>query len=121
MSFLHCHTKNCHWSQDDFWSKDGYNPFRQDSVEYLKDYLFKDTVNMDIEYVRDMRMLGFECPAVEQENGTYDIKGTDFVAMELMRKARSISNMHVKTYDDWKKVKDNWKCPKCGESNWDID
>lgn len=26
MSYLHCHTKGCGWSQDDFYSK-RYNPF----------------------------------------------------------------------------------------------
>lgn len=36
MAYLHCHTKNCGWEQDDFWDKEGYNPFKE------KDCLFKE-------------------------------------------------------------------------------
>lgn len=119
MAYLHCH--NCSWSQDDFWKKDGYNPFREDTVEWLKEKLFEDYVNMDIGYVRDMRLLGFDFEVEEDSKGCYNIKTTDFVAMELMRKARSISKMAVKTWEDWKKVKDTFVCPKCGSDNLDID
>lgn len=119
MAYLHCH--NCGWSQDDFWEEDGYNPFRRDLIDDLKEYLFRDVINMDIGYVRDMRGLGFKCPAIKKEDGTYDIKTTDFVAMELMRKARRISGMAVKTWEEWKQIKDTFVCPKCGKRELDID
>jgi len=47
MAFLHCHTPNCNWSQDDFWSKDGYHPFRKDIVDWWIECIFKEKVYLD--------------------------------------------------------------------------
>jgi len=103
MAYLHCHGHGCDWEQDDFWTKDGYNPFRQDMIDYLKDCLFKDSIQLD--HCGEQRTLS----------------GQELVARELERKARSIRGMKVKTTEDWKKVKDSWRCPDCGSKNWDID
>jgi len=120
MAYLHCH--NCGWGQDDFWDKKGYNPFRPDDVEWLKDNLFKDEVNVGADYISDMRGLGFDCEVKEDPEGGCIIKATDFVSMELMRKARSIQNMAVKTWSEWNKVKDTFECHKCGSKDeLDID
>jgi len=101
MAFLHCH--DCDWQQDDFWSLNGYNP-----VGHLKEYLpdlFKAEVTL--------------CP----ENGTGEeiITGQEYVARELERAAASIRGMYVRTSEDFQEIKDEFKCPKCGSSNWDVD
>jgi ubiquitin C-terminal hydrolase len=49
------------------------------------------------------------------------ISGREFVARELERVAKSIRNMDVLTDEEWRSIKDSWKCPKCGLKNWDID
>ncbi|HUV85044.1 MAG TPA: hypothetical protein VMV86_04995 [Methanosarcinales archaeon] len=119
--YLHCH--NCNWSQDDFWEEDGYNPFSL-SMDWLKERLFIDYIHMDKNYVSDMRGLGFDFETKEDTEKGYGylIKGTDFVAMELMRKSRNIAKMTVKTFEEWKKVKDTFECPCCGSHDeLDID
>lgn len=114
--FLHCHTPNCHWSQDDFWEKDGYTPFREDLVESMKEELFRDKVYMDSNFFMENPSI----PHGIDHDGVF-CKGTDLVAWNLERKARNIRNMLVKTYEEFKAKKDDLVCPKCGEQNWDID
>jgi len=97
MSYLHCHS--CNWSQDDFWSKDGYNPFRQDFIDWYKELLFKNTTKTD--------------------SGTLDTR--EFIACELEKKAKLIRDMNIKTYKEWESIKGDWICPKCASKNWDID
>jgi hypothetical protein len=101
MAYLHCH--GCDWSQDDFWSPDGYNPFRQDIIDYLKKCLFEDTIISD------------------GGHGDTNLSGREFVARELERKAAAIRHMHVMTDAEWQKVRATWHCPKCGSTAWDID
>jgi uncharacterized protein (DUF2126 family) len=103
MAFLHCDSIGCGWSQDDFWSPDGYNPFRQDIIDWLKACLFKDIIELD------------------GEEGHQRFTGTEFVAREIEKMAKSIRHMNIKTDDDWNKMKSEWACPRCGQKNWDID
>ena len=97
MAFLHCH--DCGWSQDDFYSPDGYNPFRESDIADLRRNLFKDEIKL--------------------ERGT--VTGREFVIMELKRMVTRIESMVVMTDEKWKRVKQDWVCPKCGSKNWDID
>jgi hypothetical protein len=112
---LHCH--NCSWSQDDFWSKDGYTPFRQDLMDDLKDALFKDKIYFDEWTIKEMGVknnYGFD------KDGHW-VNGKEYVLAELKRKIKSIENMAVKTDEEWQIVRDNFRCPKCGSEDWDID
>ena len=102
MAFLHCHGCN-NWGQDGFWSKEDYNPFRQDIIDHLKECLFKDEIVTD------------------PVTGYGTISGTEFVARQLEQLAASIRNMQVKTDEDWKRVRDTWRCPECGSDDWGID
>lgn len=104
MAYLHCHS--CDWGQDDFWEPEGYNPFVSHIIDTYKDILFRDTAIW-----------------IDEENHgrQIEIDARELVARELERKAQSIRNMRVKTYEDWKKIKDTWTCPECGSGNWDID
>lgn len=127
MAFLHCHTPDCHWSQDDFWDEtgQGYTPFRKDIIAWWMECLFKDKVYMDKYICEEVaQCLGQHGPTLyDEEDGCkkYYISGTDLVAFELKNKSESISNMQVKTAAEWKKVRDTWTCPWCGYRNWDID
>ena len=38
--YLEC--KSCGWSQDEFWSKDGYNPFNTDQFNSYREVLFEE-------------------------------------------------------------------------------
>ena len=48
------------------------------------------------------------------------LKAEDFF-LRLKRKIKSIENMIVKTDEEWQIVRDNFRCPKCGSEDWDID
>jgi len=113
MAYLHCH--KCDWGQDDFWSKDGYNPFRQDFIEDMKHHLFEDKVYGDKFMFVEMNLV----PKRDTKGWYCDSR--KFVAAQLERKAAQICNMAVKTYEEWEKVKDNFVCPECGHACWDID
>jgi hypothetical protein len=113
--YLHCHTKNCGWSQDDFWNP-SYNPVNFDQGKDLYDDLFKDRIYFGKECLMDMGIKYY----VDEENKTY-CKGADYVSHELERRAKKIKNMLVKTYDEFKEKQDTLVCPRCGQQNWDID
>src|SRR3990172_8389188 len=97
MAYLHCH--NCGWSQDDFWAKDGYNPFRQDIVNNLIEMLFEEEINVDRDYLADSGVKFRDVETASGVTGGY-ISGQEMVALVLERKARSIRNMLVKTNED---------------------
>jgi len=114
MAFIYC--DNCRWGQDDFWSPDGYNPFRPDLINDLKDSLFKDKIYIDEWYFKETGLSNYS----KDEKGYY-ISGTDFVAHELERKAKNIKHMVVKTNEEWKKIRDTFVCPECGSDNIGMD
>lgn len=115
MAYLHCH--NCNWSQDDFWSEDGWTPFREEDIAHLRSNLFADVVSFGSDpHIKEMFPTG-----KLTEDGHWDVDSREYVASELERTARSIRNMNVKTWEEWEQVKDTWKCPKCGSTDWDID
>lgn len=116
MAFLHCH--NCDWSQDDFWEKDGYTPFRQDIVDFLKKTLFEERAYFG-KFV--FEEVGFKDDQIHHDDHGWWVKGTDWVAKRLEQKAESIRNMNVKTSEEWKGQRESWKCPECGSDEWDID
>jgi len=123
MAFLHCHAEGCNWSQDDFWSKDGYHPFRKDIVDCWIDWIFQEKVYMDKFLVeRIVKDPPFDW---KERSGRkykdYYVSGQELVAYELEQKAKYIREMNVKTNEEWEQVRDTWKCPFCGKSNWDID
>jgi hypothetical protein len=115
MSYLHCH--NCNWSQDDFWEPSpGYNPFRKDLINDLEKSLFEDKIEFDKGFIER-----YPNAPYWTKDGKFYISGTEYVAMTLERKAKQIRNMSIRTWNEWKQVKDTWKCPKCGQRKSDID
>lgn len=111
MAFIYC--CDCYWEQDDFWSlnPDGYTPFRQDVVDYLKAVLFKDRVYFDVGFFRDNP--GLQPDGIDV-NGPW-LKGTTYVAWDLRRRANRIDTMLFKTEKEFNaRGIGKWKCPKCG-------
>ncbi len=133
MGFLHCHA--CGWVQDDFWSKQGYNPFRQDIVDNWKNLLFRDQIPLDKSLIDEMKLPYKEyeeiiqLDPVKNKNGiefagfemNYYVDTKKFIAYELRRLADRIENMEVKTEEEFMKIKNTWVCPVCGSKDWDTD
>jgi hypothetical protein len=124
MSYLHCHGPNgdrsgCHWSQDDFWGKD-YNPIKCLIDDY--EYFMKDPEGItyiDFPTLIDMNDVA-HLKFYRDNKGFYCFKKDQFV-WEIERQAKNVKNMKVYTYEQWDKVRKDWKCPKCGSKHWDID
>lgn len=116
MSYLHCHTKNCGWSQDDFWDEH-YTPLRPDIMKSLSEDLFKERIYFD----KSMFVETGDLPYHLDEEGKAYCRGSDYVAWDLRKRAKRIQNMLVKTYAEFKANKDKLVCPRCGQQNWDID
>lgn len=141
MAYLHCH--GCGWQQDDFWSEDGYNPFRNDHIEWLKELLFRDEPMAMDKWWIDEAEIPYQTREVTEEAPeggwkvlsesdrdpkaprTYlrhEVLPKHMVVHGLRRMARSIENMMWRTEAEWKAAGGmNAPCPRCGESHWDID
>ena len=126
MAYLHCHTKDCGWSQDDFWHYNmdwknwkrflafrwltrpfGYNPFSillEDIAEYIK----PRKIQMDSYWAK------------EQGLKSNMIHSWWFLKQGFKRYKRVRKNMLFKTWDEFQANKDT-HCPSCGKVNWDID
>ena len=119
--FLHCH--HCSWDQDDFWSKDGYNPFRQDLVDEWKEQLFKDKIYTDPKdgVIRAANYLGV---SVKHDDEGFYLKGKDYVSAILYLIAIRIRNMEILTIEEAQEKRDNdtLVCPVCGRNDeMDVD
>ena len=115
MAYLHCH--NCDWGQDDFWSFGGYNPINSLRSEYYEKNLFEEKAYFDHNFFVENNLEG---KMIEDKEGFW-IRGQDLIAWNLREKANGIESMVVKTNEEWKKIKDGFVCPKCGNKNLDVD
>jgi rhodanese-related sulfurtransferase len=55
-----------------------------------------------------------EMTILHDENGFY-IDSREYVSFQLERIAKNIKNMVIPTIEEWEKVKEDFKCPKCGK------
>ncbi len=108
MAYLHCHTKGCNWSQDDFWHK-GYNP-----IKFLYENYEKDLLSDELDNVVGMDSYWLE------ENGIEFITKRGLIIMRLKKMIRNIESMKYPREKDWKAHKED-SCPKCLKRDWDID
>lgn len=97
--YVHCHS--CGWSQDDFYSMDGYNP-----TSFLKS-LNKDLCG-DID--RKIRV----------NDGKTETTMRKYIAKMYEDYARRIRKMKWVTYDKFRNDPDKI-CPICGSTNLDLD
>jgi hypothetical protein len=105
VAYVHCHS--CGWSQDDFYSVDGYNP-AWFLLFWMKELCSE---NIDQSFSNDSEFL--------RENG--DITTREVIAREFEEYAQRIRNMRWVTYEQWKKDPDRTICPECGQEELDID
>lgn len=110
MSYLHCHTPDCKWSQDDFWDWKftfkfwkwksrpfGYNPLSliiEDISEYSYPRFISDGKNKEFSWF--------------------------IMLSQIKRHAKRIFTQKWWTYNSFKKDVDA-KCPRCGKIDFDID
>lgn len=106
MAFFHCHS--CDWEQDDFYSKDGYNPVRYLEQSWL-DNLFKP--NLDEPFTDDAAFI--------KEHG--NLSNREVLAQQFEKFAKRIRTMKWVASEQWEKEKNSAVCPKCGAQNFDID
>lgn len=107
MSYLHCHS--CDFSQDDFWSENGWNPIK--SFESDKDTL----LNKDLDEVVEMDSVWLE------ENGYKKVTRRDLVLYHLDQIKSRITRMIYRTFEEYKEKNPDRICPKCGKKDLDID
>jgi hypothetical protein len=121
MAYLHCHTKDCGWSQDDFYDK-WYNPITK--------------ILSDIKWLWKPRMIEFDCMFVEidsirlQKYTGIKIKFVNnrcfswkWLLLEIVKDIKIAYKMKWWTYKSYEKDRNTGKakCPKCGRVNFDID
>ena len=123
MAYLHCHTKGCNWSQDDFWDWKwvgilgfwrwrhrpfGYNPFSM-ILEDVAEYWRPRFIEFDLYAMKEM---GFNMKRIHSWR---------MLAYQVRKHFRRFFTTKWKTWEGWKKVRDTAVCPKCGQRNFDID
>ena len=108
--FLHC---ECGWSQDDFWKEGEYSPLDNSIFNALKKELLQGKLYLPND--RPYYMIE-ELTILHDENGFY-IDSREYVSYQLKRIVKNISTMVIPTIEEWEKVKDNFKCPKCGKND----
>jgi hypothetical protein len=129
MSYLHCHGKNCNWSQDDFWDwkikwKDifnwqsrpfGYNPLSI-ILEDVAMYIRPRWIEFDSTFIIDSGIK-------PRHLNSQEIFSWSLLRWELSRQLKSLFAMKYWTYEQFEKAKNagKYKCPKCGSDEWDID
>ena len=97
MAFLHCHS--CDWSQDDFYSVDGYNP-----ASSLKSWM-KDLCS----------------PGIDEQFAGGSLSRREVIAQEFEKYAERIRDMKWVTWEQWQKDRKMAVCPNCGAKDFDID
>lgn len=126
MAYLHCHTKDCGWSQDDFWDYRftakawkqfftfqwqrrpfGYNPFSI-LLEDISSYIKPRKIKMDSYWAK--------------ENGlrSNNVHSWWFLRKGFSRYRGVKKKMLFKTWEEFQANKTT-HCPKCDKVNWDID
>ena len=133
MAYLHCHTKNCGWSQDDFYYFKfnkrklffigGYNPISKilDSIEsYIKPRMLKwdrHFVNYDAVELQEYTKIKIRF------NENNECFSWSWLILEIVKDIKNAKNMRWWSYKSWKKDmnKGKAKCPKCGKACFDID
>lgn len=132
MSYLHCHTKGCNWSQDDFWSKT-YNPFtkiwrdikwlikphfiqfEKRLVDELSEYtgvpIWKSKV-----FIKNYDSSVILCPS----SIMVKVFSWNWFILEFAKEVQIFKRQKWWTYKSFREDK-KAVCPKCGKRCFDID
>lgn len=138
MSYLHCHTKDCGWSQDDFYTysfrlKDfkklfflewdsnpfGYNVFSKilSSIKWLIRPRF---IGWDVGFILYGIPEQIEYTGVNIKIKDNKCFSWSWLILEIVKNFKMFKRMKYKTYKQFK-ADTGAVCPKCGLSNFDID
>jgi len=107
MAYLHCH--NCDFSQDDYWSKDGWNPvksFESDKSTLLNENL-DEVVQMDSQWLRDNKM--------------ESVTRRELIIYHLRQIIGCVEGMVYRTHEELREKNPEMKCPRCGKRELDVD
>ncbi len=129
MAYLHCHTKNCDWSQDDFWSfkigKYGYwkFPFSKFGIAYNPISVFLSYVCTKKGYWKPRRIVHDSSWAKEAGWSRKDPHSWWLAWQSFKDIFRRFKGQKWWTYESWKSDYDKGiaVCPNCGQKNFDID
>lgn len=121
MAYLHCHTKGCGWSQDDFYTK-GYNPLTKIWSD-IKWHIKPRTIKFDDYFVKDDALRLQKYTGVKLWFKGNKCFSWNLLVLEIVKDIKVALKMKWWTYKSWKKDYDKGiaKCPKCGLVNFDID
>ena len=145
MTYLHCHTKDCGWSQDDFYSM-RYNPLTKiwssikwlikprnigwdfGFVEYEVPNLIKRT-GINVKFKKRIKIMHESDLIITTEKNNdriceeYYCFSWNWLLLEIVKDIKVGLEQKWWTYKAWKKDLKNSKakCPKCGLKNFDID
>jgi len=118
MTFIRCN--NCDWSQDDYWEMGGYNPIQH--LLELEGYLFKDKIHIDENLFWEAHHTLAKAGITHTSQKQYDpdkgywLTGPQFVALELVRAAKSTAKMKYRTPAELQT--EGFKCPSCGHTEY---
>lgn len=135
MAYLHCHTKDCGWAQDDFWElfhinrwekrwwkkiRLGYNPIWKmwNDIKWL----WKPRmIELESWLVDDLQSRS-HIPVYKKIHGNqYLMFSWNWLLFEFFKEIRIIRRQKWWTWKSWKKARDTAVCPKCGLRDFDID
>ena len=120
MSYLHCHTKDCGWSQDDFYYKK-YNPITKivsDIKWLIKPRMIEwDNTFVEVDAIRLMKYTKIKVKFKGNKCFSWS-----WLILEIVKDIKIAIKQKWWTFESFKKAYDNGAvCPKCGKSNFDID
>lgn len=124
MAYLHCHTKSCGWSQDDFYSLN-YNPISKIWSD-IKGLWKPKIVKIDCRTFKDLTMYT-HIPIIKfsyiRPDFNIEVFSWNLLVLEIVKDIRLGFEQKWWICKSFKKSLDNGKakCPKCGENNFDID
>jgi hypothetical protein len=117
MAYLHCHTRDCDWSQDDFWTR-RYNPITKLWSDI--NWLWKPRwISFDEWMLNDLRAI---VPVWTKHHrcGQVFIHSWNMLLVEALKEVRVAFGMRWWTWEAWKKAKTP-HCPVCHKRNFDVD
>ena len=123
--YLHCHTKGCGWSQDDFYTKD-YNTWTKiwDSIQWL---WVPRMIEMDSYQIVPDLVRFTHVPVIvgksKKGRSMCRIFSWNWLVVEIVKDIKNGMQMKWRTYNDFRKdsAKGKAVCPKCHQINFDLD
>jgi hypothetical protein len=123
MAFLHCHTHNCNWSQDDFYTLH-YNPLTKiwSNIKWLIKPRF---IEIDGVVLTDSLFFTHFPVSLFRAKSQMQVRvfSWNWLLLEIVKDLKNAKIMKWWTYNSWEKdyVSKKAVCPKCKQINFDVD